>query len=100
MDSYLSPVSLGKGPVIRFIDARGANSISLKRKVEEIASRNKINIQEVFTGVSTDAAGTFDLGIPSIALCFPTRYMHTTVEMSSIEDIEALINLLEKIVQG
>jgi len=100
VDYYLSPVSLGKGPVIRFIDARGANSISLKRKVEEIASRNKINIQEVFTGGSTDAAGTFDLGIPSIALCFPIRYTHTTVEMSSIEDIEALINLLEKIVQG
>ncbi|MFP3256104.1 MAG: M42 family metallopeptidase, partial [Thermoplasmata archaeon] len=88
VDYYLSPVSLGKGPVIRFIDARGANSISLKRKVEEIASRNKINIQEVFTGGSTDAAGTFDLGIPSIALCFPIRYTHTTVEMSSIEDIE------------
>ncbi|MVT14678.1 MAG: M42 family peptidase, partial [Euryarchaeota archaeon] len=52
------------------------------------------------TGGSTDAAGTFDLGIPSIALCFPIRYTHTTVEMSSIEDIEALINLLEKIVQG
>ncbi|MVT12810.1 MAG: M20/M25/M40 family metallo-hydrolase [Euryarchaeota archaeon] len=100
VDYYLSPVSLGKGPVIRFIDARGANSISLKRKVEKIASRNKINIQEVFTGGSTDAAGTFDLGIPSIALCFPIRYTHTTVEMSSIEDIEALINLLEKIVQG
>ncbi|MGC8860812.1 MAG: M42 family metallopeptidase [Thermoplasmata archaeon] len=100
VDYYLSPVSLGKGPVIRFIDARGANSLSLRRKVEEIASRNNIKIQEVFTGGSTDAAGTFDLGIPSLALCFPIRYTHTTVEMSSMEDMNNLIKLLEKIVQG
>lgn len=100
VDYYLSPVSLGNGPVIRFIDARGANSLSLKRKVEEIAVKNGIKIQQVFTGGSTDAAGTFDLGIPSLALCFPVRYTHTTVEMSSLDDIQSLIRLLELIVQG
>ena len=97
VDYYLSPVSLNKGPVIRFIDARGANSLKLKLKVEKIAKENEISYQQVFTGGSTDAAGTFDLGIPSIALCFPIRYTHTTVEMSSLEDINNLIKLLELI---
>ncbi len=99
VDYYLSPVSLDNGPVIRFIDARGANSLSLKRKVEDLASRKNIKYQQVFTGGSTDAAGTFDLGIPSLALCFPIRYTHTTVEMSSLKDINDLIKLLEYIVQ-
>lgn len=99
VDYSLSPASLGNGPVFRFIDARGANSLSLRKKVIGIAEKNGIPYQELATGGSTDAAGTFELGIPSLAICFPIRYTHTTVEMVDIEDIKNEIKLLEKIVE-
>jgi len=99
VDYSLSPASLGKGPVFRFIDARGANSLSLRRKIIKIAKENNIPYQELATGGSTDAAGTFELGIPSLAICFPIRYTHTTVEMIDLEDIKNEIKLLEKIVE-
>ena len=93
----LSPVSLGKGPVFRFFDARGANSLSLVKKLREIAERNGIKYQEVVTGGSTDAAGTFERGIPSVAISFPIKYTHSTVEMLDLNDIENEIKLMEKI---
>lgn len=98
VDYSLSPSSLGKGPVFRFLDARGANSLSLRRKVKKIAEKYNIPYQELATGGSTDAAGTFELGIPSLAICFPIRYTHTTVEMIDIEDVKNELKLLEKIV--
>jgi len=100
VDRALSPASLTHGPVIRFIDARGINSNSLRKKVKEIAKREGIGIQELVTGGSTDAAGTFELGIPSLAICFPIRYTHTTVEIVSIDDLKNTIKLLEKIVEN
>ncbi|MGC8992320.1 MAG: M42 family metallopeptidase [Thermoplasmata archaeon] len=97
VDYALSPVSLGKGPVFRFFDARGANSLSLVKKLREIAERNGIKYQEVVTGGSTDAAGTFERGIPSLAISFPIKYTHSTVEMLDLNDIENEIKLMEKI---
>ncbi|MDP8012369.1 MAG: M42 family metallopeptidase [Thermoplasmata archaeon] len=98
VDYSLSPASLGNGPVFRFIDARGINSFELRMRARDIANKNKIPFQELATGGSTDAAGTFELGIPSLAICFPIRYTHTTVEMIDMEDINNEIKLLEKIV--
>ncbi|MGC8691800.1 MAG: M42 family metallopeptidase [Thermoplasmata archaeon] len=97
VDYALSPVSLGKGPVFRFYDARGANSFSLLKKLREVAEKNGIKYQEVVTGGSTDAAGTFERGIPSIAISFPIKYTHSTVEMLDLNDIENEIKLMEKI---
>ncbi|MGC8663153.1 MAG: M42 family metallopeptidase [Thermoplasmata archaeon] len=99
VEYYLSPASLGKGPVLRFIDAKGINSLKLRKKVMDIANKNGIPFQELATGGSTDAAGTFELGIPSLAICFPIRYTHTTVEMVDLNDIQNEIKFLEKIVR-
>jgi putative aminopeptidase FrvX len=58
---------------------------------------NGIKYQEVVTGGSTDAAGTFERGIPSVAISFPIKYTHSTVEMLDLNDIENEIKLMEKI---
>ncbi|MCW5907589.1 MAG: M42 family metallopeptidase [Chitinophagales bacterium] len=46
------------------------------------------------TGTDTDAFAYTKGGIPSVLVSLPLRYMHTTVEMVSIEDTENVIKLI------
>jgi putative aminopeptidase FrvX len=46
------------------------------------------------TGTDTDAFAYTKGGIPSVLISLPLRYMHTTVEMISIEDTENVIKLI------
>lgn len=46
------------------------------------------------TGTDTDAFAYTKGGIPSVLISLPLRYMHTTVEMVSIEDTENVIKLI------
>lgn len=85
----------GKGPVITYgpsvhnkllqliIDAAEENKIPLQR---DAASR--------FTGTDTDAFAFSNGGIPSALISLALRYMHTTVEMVEIQDVEQVIQLI------
>lgn len=46
------------------------------------------------TGTDTDAFAYANGGVPSVLISLPLRYMHTTVEMVSIEDVENVIQLI------
>ncbi len=46
------------------------------------------------TGTDTDAFAYTSGGIPSVLISLPLRYMHTTVEMVAIEDVENVIRLI------
>jgi putative aminopeptidase FrvX len=46
------------------------------------------------TGTDTDAFAYTKGGIPSVLISLPLRYMHTTVEMVSIDDTENVIKLI------
>lgn len=46
------------------------------------------------TGTDTDAFAYTSGGIPSVLISLPLRYMHTTVEMVSIDDVENVIRLI------
>lgn len=46
------------------------------------------------TGTDTDAFAHSNGGVPSALISLPLRYMHTTVEMVSKEDVENVINLI------
>jgi putative aminopeptidase FrvX len=91
---YQSPARTGGGPVIRLADRRGVSSLKLRNFVKEIAEKNKIKVQEIITGGSTDAAAAFEAGLNSIPLCIPVKYTHSQVEMMSIEDYHNTLKLL------
>ncbi len=46
------------------------------------------------TGTDTDAFAYSTGGIPSVLISLPLRYMHTTVEMVAIDDVENVIRLM------
>ncbi|HPN71604.1 MAG TPA: M42 family peptidase, partial [Saprospiraceae bacterium] len=46
------------------------------------------------TGTDTDAFAYSNGGVPSALISLPLRYMHTTVEMAHIDDIENVIKLI------
>jgi putative aminopeptidase FrvX len=46
------------------------------------------------TGTDTDAFAYANGGIPSALISLPLKYMHTTVEMVAIKDVESVIQLI------
>lgn len=46
------------------------------------------------TGTDTDAFAYNSGGIPSVLISLPLRYMHTTVELVAMEDLENVIHLI------
>jgi len=91
---YQSPACTGGGPVVRLADRKGVSSLRLRNFVKEVAQKNKIEVQEIVTGGTTDAAAAFEAGLNSIPLCIPVKYTHSQVEMMSIADYHNALKLL------
>lgn len=91
---HQSPARTEGGPVIRLADRKGVSSLKLRNFVKEIAKINKIKVQEILTGGSTDAAAAFEAGLNAIPLCIPVKYTHSQVEMMSIVDYYNALKLL------
>lgn len=93
-------VKSGKGPSVTYapavhnkllnliLDTAEAREIPIQR---EVASRR--------TGTDTDAFAYSNGGVPSALISLPLRYMHTTVEMSHKEDVDAVIRLIYEVLQ-
>lgn len=88
-------VSCGNGPVLSYAPA--VHNLLLKA-LRTSADKNKIPYQLLaanrFTGTDTDAFAYASDGIPSALISLPLRYMHTTVEMVSQEDVEQTVRLM------
>ena len=97
-------VQLYKGPAICLVEAGGRGNVvdaQLKKLSIAVAKKAKIPCQlEVIEGGATDAASVYGErgGIPSIAICVPTRYIHSNVAVCAIEDIEKTIAYLVKVI--
>jgi len=88
-------IKMGNGPSITI--GREHHPVLVKR-IRNIAKKNKINLQiEAFslTG-GTDAMSIHNKigGVPSSVLGIPNRYMHTTVEMLDLRDLQNTAQLL------
>jgi len=98
-------IHLGKGPAICIVEAGGRGNFAdaeLTRQCIAVAKKNKIATQlEVIEGGATDAASVYGErgGIPSIAICVPTRYIHSNVAVCALDDIEKTANYLVKLVE-
>jgi len=65
----------------------------------DVAKKSKIPFQiEVIEGGATDAASVYGErgGIPSIAICVPTRYIHSNVAVCALDDIDKTTSYLVK----
>lgn len=99
-----APIYLGKGPTIALIESGGRGNVAERRLVQKvlaIARKAKIEVQlEAVEGGATDAASVHNIrgGIPSIAICVPTRYIHSTVGVASEDDVESQVRLMKMLV--
>ncbi|MCS5490443.1 M42 family metallopeptidase [Algoriphagus limi] len=85
----------GKGPVLTY----GASvHKKLLDQIIETAKKKDIPFQRSaasrVTGTDTDAFAYSNEGVPSALISLPLKYMHTTVETASKEDIEQVIQLM------
>ena len=91
--------SLGKGPIIGIRDSSYVIHKKIKEMFVETAEKNKIPYQLGVTSGGTTETTLAVLtreGKPGGLLGVPVRYMHTTVEVADLTDIENAIELLVK----
>jgi putative aminopeptidase FrvX len=85
----------GGGPVLTYGPAVHNKLLDL---IITTATKHKIEFQRDSvsraTGTDTDAFAYANGGIPSALISLPLRYMHTTVEMAEIKDVEGVIKLM------
>jgi len=88
-------VTLGGGPSVQH---GGANHPKLVNFLEEVCEKSEITIQHeatsVRTGTDTDSIFYQKTGIPSALVSLPLRYMHSPVEVCSLNDVESLIKIM------
>ena len=90
----------GSGPVVFYGPAVQNN---LLNKVINVAEENKIKFQRGAvsraTGTDTDAFAFATGGVASALISLPLKYMHTTVETVSKNDVESVIKLIYFLLQ-
>ncbi|MEP0368993.1 MAG: M42 family metallopeptidase [Cyclobacteriaceae bacterium] len=94
-------ISCGKGPTVCYGPAVQNNLLDM---IIDVAEKNEIPFQRRAssrsTGTDTDAFAYSNEGVASALISIPLKYMHTTVEMCTYEDLEQTINLIyETVVQ-
>ena len=88
-------LSSGKGPVLTYGPAVQNNLLNM---IIDVAGKKEIPFQRASayraTGTDTDAFAYSNSGVTSALISLPLKYMHTTVEMVSKEDVENVIRLI------
>lgn len=88
-------ISCGAGPTLSYAPAVQNN---LRDMIIEVAQKSNIPFQRLassrFTGTDTDAFAYSAEGVASALISLPLKYMHTTVETVSKEDVENVIQLI------
>lgn len=94
-------IACGKGPVLSYAPAVHNNVL---RHIVKTAETKRIAFQRLAasraTGTDTDAFAYGAAGVPSALISLPLRYMHTTVETVSRQDVENVIRLIHACVRS
>jgi len=93
---------LGKGPQVLLYDASMIPHVGLRNLVLETAEELNIPFQyDAMAGGGTDA-GRFHLhgiGVPTMVISIPTRYIHSHVSILHEDDFEYGVQLLVGVIQ-
>jgi endoglucanase len=88
-------IKIGKGPTLTH---GGCNHSEVVARLEAVARKQKIKLQHeaasATTGTDTDVIFWTRGGIPSALISLPNRYMHSPVELVSLEDLERIPQLM------
>ncbi|MFW5979895.1 MAG: M42 family metallopeptidase [Halanaerobiales bacterium] len=102
-EAHTMDVSLGEGTAIKIKDKSSITHPEIKNLLINTAQKNNIKYQlEVLEYGGTDA-GNIHLsrgGVPSGTISVPCRYVHTPAEVIDFNDVNASINLLEKVLKN
>jgi putative aminopeptidase FrvX len=94
-------IKLGNGPTVTH---GTANHPEVVKRLITLANELDIPIQHeassYTTGTDTDHVYAMRGGVPSALLSVPLRYMHSTVEMVDLSDVERCIQLLTHFVRS
>ena len=94
-------VTLGGGPTVTH---GTANHPLVVQRLMEVAEAASIPLQHEAssrsTGTDTDDIFASRMGIPSALVSLPMRYMHSTVEMVDLRDVQHCIDLLTAFAQA
>jgi putative aminopeptidase FrvX len=88
-------LTAGNGPVLTYgasVHKKLLDLIIATAKKKEIPFQRSAASRS--TGTDTDAFAYSNGGVPSALISLPLKYMHTTVETASKDDIEQVINLM------
>ena len=100
-NNFTRDVTLGKGPMFTVMSN---GSEILCNMLKEIAIKNSIPYQEVVeyskTWTDFDTIYKQNGGIPSTLISIPLRYMHSSVEVGSLKDVEYIVDLLVEFIKG
>ncbi|PIC63584.1 peptidase M28 [Sporosarcina sp. P13] len=94
--------NMGEGPQILLYDASMVSHRGLRNFVVETAEELKIPYQfATMAGGGTDAGSIHvsGTGIPTLAICIPTRYIHSHAAMLHRADFENTVKLLVELVK-
>ncbi|MEL6676157.1 MAG: M42 family metallopeptidase [Bacteroidota bacterium] len=93
-------IKSGEGPSMTVGPAVHNNLLKL---IQDTAQEKKIPFQRSAssrsTGTDTDAFAYSNMGVPSVLISLPLKYMHTTVEMAHKDDVENVIKLIYESLQ-
>ena len=94
-------ISIGKGPSIDLMDRGFILSEKVKDIIVKAAQDAGIPYQTHISGGSTDAAAVHITkeGIPTAVISIPSKYIHSTVEIVDLNDLESTLKLAMKSIE-
>jgi putative aminopeptidase FrvX len=97
--STYEKILIGGGPAMRMFDHAAIASPKLRKLVEEVARKARIQVQYGSGGGGTDGAAIQEFGALIMPLGIPMKYTHSPTECASLEDMRNLSRLLVKIAE-
>jgi len=101
-DAHPASANVGDGPLMLIYDASMVPHVGLRNLIMDTAKEVGIHLQvDAIAGGGTDA-GSFHFsgaGVPSIALGFATRYIHSHTAILARSDFDQLVTLIAAVVK-
>lgn len=101
-ESWLMQTKIGKGPYLRYLDAKMITHPRFQRFALDLAEEKGIPVQAgVRTGGATDGAPIHlsAEGVPVIVIGIPVRYIHTHYGIAKLADVENAARLAAEILR-